>query len=541
MKKVKLLCISIFVISSSFSYGQSWQWGEQTTGGTCITTDGQGNAYLFDGFVTKYDPAGNVLWATVPPTNSIHTAGAGSSADNAGNVYLTGDFNDTIQFGPYTLLAPPFGIYLVKYSSSGSILWAKQTNYGGGAGPFFIEVISIATDKNGNALLTGVFEGNVVFGKDTLYSTSSDVFIAKYDTAGNVLWAKAGVSNPTNLIGGYSITSDNSGNVLVAGFFEGGLQFGAFPLNDYYSLDIFLVKYDANGNVLWANQGTTQGGGGGFAGNLCVTTDLAGYSYITGSLDDTVWFGNKMLISNNSHGSFYLTKYDPAGSVVWAKTSKGTWAGFALSSDTNNNIYFTGLDWAGMDTVNDTLQFGGFNYVDPPTTNYLNNYQGARFILKCDTSGHVLCSSIIYGGTGDCHYGTSIVSDPTGTNIYVAASSASDTMAFGPDTLIAVGYPYLARWNPCNSEEGIPPINSACNVVLYPNPNNGQFTIELSGLCEKSSVAVYNILGEQIYTAKINAATTQLDLSNNTSGIYLYTVLSETGRLVSDGKFIIQK
>ncbi|HXP49189.1 MAG TPA: T9SS type A sorting domain-containing protein [Bacteroidia bacterium] len=81
-------------------------------------------------------------------------------------------------------------------------------------------------------------------------------------------------------------------------------------------------------------------------------------------------------------------------------------------------------------------------------------------------------------------------------------------------------------------------------ISIFPNPSNGSFNLRETNahqLMVNSSVEIYNMLGEKIYTAKINATNTQIDLSNNPSGIYLYRVITETGGLVSEGKLVIQK
>jgi sugar lactone lactonase YvrE len=92
------------------------------------------------------------------------------------------------------------------------------------------------------------------------------------------------------------------------------------------------------------------------------------------------------------------------------------------------------------------------------------------------------------------------------------------------------------------------PTAASQNITVSPNPNNGLFKLVISPdsyrdgqLVIKNTVEVYNMLGEKIYTAKLNSSTSQIDLSNNANGIYLYRVLTETGTLVSGGKFIIQK
>ena len=77
-------------------------------------------------------------------------------------------------------------------------------------------------------------------------------------------------------------------------------------------------------------------------------------------------------------------------------------------------------------------------------------------------------------------------------------------------------------------------------VKLYPNPNNGKFTIESSVVSEKWSIEIYNTLGQQVYKSPLNSAANELDLSPNAKGLYFYRVLTETGMLISEGKLIIQ-
>ncbi len=78
------------------------------------------------------------------------------------------------------------------------------------------------------------------------------------------------------------------------------------------------------------------------------------------------------------------------------------------------------------------------------------------------------------------------------------------------------------------------------DVTLYPNPNNGKFTVQLSGINGKSTIEVYNELGERVLKTSLTSSSIQLDLSNNTKGVYFYKVLSETGKLVGSGRFIIE-
>ncbi|HXB12147.1 MAG TPA: T9SS type A sorting domain-containing protein, partial [Bacteroidia bacterium] len=80
--------------------------------------------------------------------------------------------------------------------------------------------------------------------------------------------------------------------------------------------------------------------------------------------------------------------------------------------------------------------------------------------------------------------------------------------------------------------------SSIANVAVYPNPNNGVFTIQLSRVSEKSSVEIYNMLREEVFIQSFNSTNTMVDISNKVAGIYMYRVLTETGLLISEGKIV---
>ncbi|HXP51771.1 MAG TPA: T9SS type A sorting domain-containing protein [Bacteroidia bacterium] len=101
---------------------------------------------------------------------------------------------------------------------------------------------------------------------------------------------------------------------------------------------------------------------------------------------------------------------------------------------------------------------------------------------------------------------------------------------------------YSAYVNELACPTGINEINGGSNVQasVYPNPSHGSFTIALQNAPERSYVNVFNILGENIYQAKLTNDKTQINLNNQSAGIYLYRILDENGKVVSTGKLIIQ-
>jgi hypothetical protein len=132
----------------------------------------------------------------------------------------------------------------VKYDSSGNVVWANK------AGGNYEDVgNSIAVDGSGNCYITGYFSSTSTFGSLTLICQSTvyyDVFVVKYDSSGNVVWAK-NAGDAITYEAGNSITIDDIGNSYVTGSFMGSITLGSFTLTNKGSSDIFIVKYDDSG------------------------------------------------------------------------------------------------------------------------------------------------------------------------------------------------------------------------------------------------------------------------------------------------------
>ena len=165
---------------------------------------------------------------------------------------------------------------------------------------------SISTDAGGNVLVTGsFFADSITFGSTTLINAgggNADIFVVKYDASGNALWAKSagGTSSDDE---GLGISTDASGNVLVTGFFSSPtITFGSTTLTNAGSRDIFVVKYDASGNALWAKSaGGTSSDDRGFA----ISTDASGNVLVTGSFQSSsITFGSTTLTNAGSTDIF---------------------------------------------------------------------------------------------------------------------------------------------------------------------------------------------------------------------------------------------
>jgi hypothetical protein len=152
---------------------------------------------------------------------------------------------------------------------------------------------------------TGWYYGSVDFGGGSLKTAGdSEIFLAKFDTNGNHLWSK-GFGGMYGDEDKKSVACDGSGNVIVTGYYFGTVDFGGGPLTSAGVSDIYLAKFDADGNHLWSKRfgdATCQGG-------HSVACDGSGNIVATGLLGGTVDFGGGPLTSSGS--DVFLVKFGP--------------------------------------------------------------------------------------------------------------------------------------------------------------------------------------------------------------------------------------
>ncbi len=585
MKKL-ILSLLAFTFSLLTCEAQSWLWGRDGTGsikaqesGGYVATDKKGNAYIagdytsiitFSPFtllgdndnlyVAKYNATGAVQWAVQPGFSSDFAPLCDPLAlisDNNGNLYVTGYFSDTATFGTTKLSTnyDYYYTYLAKYNSSGNVLWAIQANQ---INPSFIgctnDGFSLAMDKNGNVYLSGGFNDTIAFGKDTLKGSDYNYngYVVKLDSNGKVIWAEQGtVPSPASTGSGF-VAADNHNHFYLGGGFIDTITYGAFTLKSAYKVyNVLLVKFDSAGKALWARQSTVPSSSSkGYVTSMI--SDNTGNVYLVGNFKDTLSFGLKTLITKDS--ALFMVKYDSNGTLVWAKQAtngSGYWTSSSMVKDDSDHIYFTGIGGK------DSFDFGGLKLTSASPF--------PAFIMKIDTSGKAICGSMLYDGGGEDYVPppvpVSCATDPTGQFVYVSGIIANDSVICGPDTLMAKGGgrdPYLARWQPCSfSEEGVNEVKTNSEeVIVYPNPSNGVFTVAIKNyqstwpvdrLKIKNLVEVYNMLGEKVLTASLNPSeggtsntiiTLPFGEGQGGAGIYLYRVISENGELIGTGKLI---
>jgi hypothetical protein len=267
------------------------------------------NGYGLGSIIAKYNANnGDTVWTRTPNYSFGFYFANSICTDISGNAYLTGYFSGTLVFGNDTLPKLPSStgdnVFIVKYDSNGNVLWARNSE-----ASYNDAGMSVATDIKKNVYVTGTFQGPTTkFGSIALTNhggccgNPSDIFIVKYDSIGNVLWARS--EGGLGFDAGYSVNTDLVGNVYVTGYYEGSITIGSYTLGNIAGDGIYIAKYDANGNVLWA---LGQNGGNSSSEGFSMCTDLNNNLIVTGD------FGNTNLILgadtlNSNGGDILLAK-----------------------------------------------------------------------------------------------------------------------------------------------------------------------------------------------------------------------------------------
>jgi hypothetical protein len=324
------------------------------------------------------------------------------AVDPSGNIFITGSFSGTVPFGATSLTSSgQRDIFVAKLDRTGGVLWASRMG-SHNTPPFPDDDFGrgLALDPAGDPIVTGFFSGSGDFGSNTLTSSGErDIFVEKLDHAtGHVLWANSFGGTGDDL--GQSVAIDLQGNAYITGSYQDGASFGpggVLKAPDSSSTDIFVTKLNSAGTVLWAQ----SLGGSGTNSGYGIAVDSGSNVYVTGNFTGVAPFG-PMTLTSAGDSDVFVTRLNPAGSVVWAISEGGLGHddGTAIALDTAGNIYTTG-DYIG------SANFG--------TKMLTSAGQSDVYVQRLDPSGNVVWAKS-FGGTGfDAGFGIAV--DGAG-NIY---------------------------------------------------------------------------------------------------------------------------
>lgn len=563
MRFILLLSV-IFFSFQLHSQSPNWEWSRSAKydslsydGLKDMCADKSGNCFLFGEFgyriifdsdtlnstgnenlfLAKYDNSGNVLWTKNIGRCSTALQDFSETADDSGNVLISGTYQDTLRFDSINIVSVYPCIFLAKYDNSGNFQWLKK--FGGNESSF---VTALTTDLNNNIYLSGGYDYSIAPGGccdsasiniDTItlidIPDAYDFFTAKLNSTGSVLWAKSGHFGSVN-----SMSADGFGSIYLCGNFEAYsgipyLAFGGDTLYAYNDENSFLIKCDDFGNLKWIKGVTTP-----FQWKpaddraLYVKANQLGKIYLTGIFsNDSIKFDNYTLYPNG-FSNVYLVQYDSSGTVDWATSSNVGWAKSSyLFIDNCGNI--------NMACEVEDYPFGFDSISFSSGTNPMENY----VLIQFTNNGHAVAGINLIGGGANFIY----LATDSESNLYNAGNLSYAPVIIGNDTLYGSTYvnvPFLSKLT-LNCSAVLPSVNGfnevkkTTSIKVYPDPFSDKITILLNENTQ-SEITLFDLMSRKVLHQYFNNSIT-LNTENLSNGIYIYEIKTNDGNYQT-GKII---
>ena len=424
--------------SKSTSTGAlAWEWAQKAGGSSAddhsnaIAIDANGDVYVtgsfeqtatfgsttltsagdVDIFVAKMNSSGHWLWA-IQAGGNYDDRGFDLAIDSSGNVFVTGKFQGTVQFGSDSLTAGPNGnddFFIAKADTWGNWLWVESADCHNNGRCYGT---SIAVDSAGYAYVTGSFTRDIDFGSTTLtWAGVEDIFVAKIDTWGSWQWATmAGGTQGSDIP--HAIDIGPQGNAFIAGAFRFTSAFGTQSMTSSGSSDVFIAKISQQGDWLWA----LDAGGSSSSEAYSIRVDSQGNVFAAGSFYVGISFGN-LTYSGSTENSFIAKANDQGNSATWEwalqLSSSSSNSAQDLSFDANEDLLVTGEFRGTASFGNSALTSSGNQDVFVASILANGNWNWAR----------------IAGGGGE-DVGLGIEMDSLG-GLYVTGTFLQNTITFG--------------------------------------------------------------------------------------------------------------
>lgn len=522
--------------------------GSNSDLGRAITHDTEGNIYVAgefldsfkiedielnsngkrDVFLAKLDSNGIAKWFL--NFGGIESDWSGSLAvDKNQNIYLTGTFRGQITIGDSIYASEQwYDIFVVKLDKNGEIIWS-DTFIGEGGN----STTDITIDNNGFIYITGYYNGILNFGNFQLQGpyARSDLFVAKINSMGDVIWVKSTRSNANNYAN--SLISDGHDHLYITGFMCDSVYFDNQLLVSDGPMQAYVSKIDvSNGDFLWAVGG---GGENGWSEGNSITIDKSGDIIIGGWYRDNLYFNNDSVYNggnDNGPDDTFIAKFNNQGNLKWIKSSAGSFsAANNLSVDEGNNIYLTGV-------FKGTMKFEEYTF---PGILYNNN----TYVAKINGNGDFEWLKSFGGNSKG--YGISIFN-----NSVFVTGMYHNYRVFDDDFLQSNGYSdifvlKLSNTNNSTIINGADIINSIISeayteeVLIYPNPcSNTLFIKSKSNESSSYQVKLLDVNGKvRFINNYFESNILEINVSSLPNGIY-FLQINDLNNVTSINRKIIK-
>lgn len=549
MKKIFLIAGLLMVPWSShngiMAQEPEWVWAKSFGGSgreseNDFIIDHQGNLYVVGQFssnqinfgnfvlttedtshyVVKFNSDGEGIWGkslgSWIPYSSVYIYSV--AVDSEESVYITGEFYGPWTFANTAINSDNFKFFLAKYDMNGNELWIKTYN----------EVISngyrIKIDSEDYIIVTGEFQETLIIDNITLSSNGGhDVFVAKFDQSGSILWAKSFGGNGHDFPNDLTINPAN--NILLTGDYDSAtIHFGNEIITKHNanpdSYELFITKFASDGQEIWIKN---AGGSDSAVTSSSIIIDNDESIYIQGSFwGSSIEIGHTTLIASSESASFII-KLQEDGDVLWAKTIFDEFDFISGYAKAHSGIYILGF------SENSSIDFGNFIL-------YSESEDPYYFIAKMNTDGSFNWATAS-GGNTSATFGRIAVN--LNNDIYICATFNEPSIMIGSTKLISEVHSDVFLAKLYDSTVGINSIETQ-NFTLYPNPFASQATLISAEKFQNATLTITNALG-QVVKKMENVYGNQIiiERKNLPSGVY-YLNVSENGISMISKKIVIQ-
>jgi hypothetical protein len=497
-------------------------------------------------------PAQSVGWAH-QSNNSQGIYGNKICLDGNGNILLAGNAR-----GAATLCNQSIqpGNFIAKFSTAGQCVWLK--NIPG-------EISDLETDKHGNMYVAATFSGSVSLEQLTLNSRGDkDVYVAKLDAGGHLLWAASGGNKQRDLSA--ALTVDAGGNVYLSGLFNDTAFFDSLSVIGRTGYNAFFVRYSPDGKATRIHHANTHYGYNdpwlqifdafcdsntvywisGYVGEIVIDDSSAFNTYYTSVIYasyDTAGNGLKLYNVEYDKGTDITHAFtNAAHRVCWSGSTGsqyGHWESIAIDDSLMNwsggvslchpNWCSTSVRSAGYDETGNLYGICNFTDFDTYDMNNQSNWipskgQNDFFLIRFGPD-YIYQTRTHWGGRGnDMIYDMAV--DHNG-DCYIVGSF-TDTLALDQFTLQGndTAHFFLAKIENSNTTPVASSGSAETSLALIcPNPANGKFRI-ISGIAGEKQAKIFNMQGQLVHDLQFSSTETEADLTIQPSGVYFVEIIS---------------
>ncbi len=335
-------------------------------------------------------PSGQVQWVapiySLPAGPMRNLANRGATFDAYGNAYVGFEMEGEVAVGD-SILRNGYHNGVVRYTPTGQATWVR--NFGPNA-----HITGLAADQNGNVVAAGWFDGPITLDGQVLQPQGSDIFLVKWDAAGQMVWARQGLAgtNPaTRRVSHLAV--DAQGEIYIAGTADGQAAFGASALVGSPVLmsseadASYCARYNAAGDLVWVtgsdNHSVSPYGTRRWTNVSGLGTDSLGHVYLTGSLPwQFRWGAGAPILGDTTNlQTFYWLRLDAAtGQYQTGFAEKMDGAGGArMAVDQTGHSYL-------VQQLLTTSQLNGTPLLVPPPPAG-SNFSSAIYVARLNPDG----------------------------------------------------------------------------------------------------------------------------------------------------------